>query len=53
MANNADRSIADGQRRAAQDREQDRVFGNGTAARRQSIEDSTYKQALVHVDKKK
>jgi hypothetical protein len=49
---NADRSIADGQKRAAQDREQDRVFGNGTAARRQDIEEKTYKQTLVVQDGK-
>lgn len=49
---NADKSAADGQRRAAQQRETDRVFGNGTAARQQADEDTRYGQAVVVVKKK-
>jgi hypothetical protein len=49
---NADKSSADGERRAARDREADRVFGRGKAAHHQDIEEKTYGQALVPVKKK-
>lgn len=53
MANNADKHIGQALDRAASDREGDRVFGNGWAARLKSNEEKTYKDSLATVDKKK